>query len=213
MAVRLLMYIARIYEKITAGRNVYGSKKFLIPRPEFIVLYNGKATYPEKAVMRLSESFEEAASLGVAKDGAPSLELVVKVYNINQGYNEGVISRCGRLRGYRAFIGKARELEAGGGSRGEAVEGAIRWCIGRGILRGFFEEHGSEVVNMLMTEWRLEDALVVEREEGREEGRGEGKEEGRREIARVALAKGMPPETVSEITGLDLETVEWLAGR
>jgi predicted transposase/invertase (TIGR01784 family) len=66
---------------------------------------------------------------------------------------------------------------------------------------------------MLMTEWKLEEALVVEREEGREEGREQGFEEGRKEIAKAALAKGMSPETVSEITGLDIETVKKLTGR
>jgi predicted transposase YdaD len=58
---------------------------------------------------------------------------------------------------------------------------------------------------MLMTEWKLEDALVVEREEGWEEGR--------EEIAKAALAKGMPPESVSEITGMDIEKIKKLAGR
>jgi predicted transposase YdaD len=58
---------------------------------------------------------------------------------------------------------------------------------------------------MLMTEWKLEDALVVEREEGREEGR--------EEIARAALAKGMSPEAVGEITGLDIDKVKRLAGQ
>jgi hypothetical protein len=41
MAIRLLMYIARIYEKIISGRSIYGSKQVYIPRPEFIVFYNG----------------------------------------------------------------------------------------------------------------------------------------------------------------------------
>jgi hypothetical protein len=34
-----------------------------------------------------------------------------------------------------------------------------------------------EVINMLFAEWKLEDALVVERKEGREEGREETVEE------------------------------------
>jgi predicted transposase YdaD len=114
---------------------------------------------------------------------------------------------------------------------------AITWCIENNILRGFFETHGSEVVNMLMTEWKLEDALVVEREEGWEEGLEEGLEQGlekgrkegleeglekglekglergREEIAKAALAKGMSPEAVGEITGLDPEKIKKLAGR
>jgi hypothetical protein len=216
-AVRLLMYIARIYEKITSGRNIYGRKKLTIPRPEFIVLYNGRAPYPERETLRLSEAFEGAGLLGIREEEEPKLELEVKVYNINRGYNEGILESCERLRGYSQFIGKVRELEAGGGGLERSMEGAIRWCIGEGILSGFFEEHGAEVVNMLMSEWKLEDALVVEREEGWEEGweRGlkEGRERGREEIARTALAKGMPPDVISQITGLDLETVGMIAGQ
>jgi predicted transposase/invertase (TIGR01784 family) len=41
----------------------------------------------------------------------------------------------------------------------------------------------------------------------RDEGREEGLEKGREEIARKALAKGIPLETVGEITGLDIETI------
>jgi predicted transposase YdaD len=55
---------------------------------------------------------------------------------------------------------------------------------------------------MLMTEWKLEDALVVEREEGREEGR--------EEIARNALTAGLPMETIQKITGLGIETIKSL---
>jgi predicted transposase/invertase (TIGR01784 family) len=62
---------------------------------------------------------------------------------------------------------------------------------------------------MLMTEWKLEDALVVEREEGREEG----EEKKQREIAQNALAKGLSPEFVQEITGLDRETIKQLSLR
>jgi hypothetical protein len=62
MAIRLLMYVARIYEKIIAGRTIYSSKKRLIPRPEFIVLYNGADPYPDESILKLSDSFEDAAA-------------------------------------------------------------------------------------------------------------------------------------------------------
>ncbi|MCL2137667.1 MAG: hypothetical protein FWH40_09190, partial [Coriobacteriia bacterium] len=52
------------------------------------------------------------------------------------------------------------------------------------------------------------------REEGRNEGRAEGRNEGRAEkglsIAKSALAKGLSPELVAEITGLDLASVKEL---
>jgi hypothetical protein len=52
---------------------------------------------------------------------------------------------------------------------------------------------------MLMNEWKLEDALVVERAEGREEGR----------VIDVnnLFAFGMTPEQISKALKLPLETV------
>jgi hypothetical protein len=39
----------------------------------------------------------------------------------------------------------------------------------------------------------------------------EGLEKGRKEIARKALVEGIPPNTISKITGLDIKTVKKLA--
>jgi len=59
---------------------------------------------------------------------------------------------------------------------------------------------------MLMTEWNWDDALAVRYEEGHEEGW----EAAKINIARNLLAKGSTPEFVSEITGLDMDTIEGL---
>jgi hypothetical protein len=58
---------------------------------------------------------------------------------------------------------------------------------------------------MLFGEWKLEDALVVEREEGLERGRVE--------IARNALGEGVPVEFIQKITGLSTEIIQSLASR
>ncbi|MDR0655202.1 MAG: Rpn family recombination-promoting nuclease/putative transposase [Treponema sp.] len=213
MAVRLLLYIAKVYEKLISWRNLYGRKKLSIPRPEFIVLYNGREPYSDEALLKLSDAFEDAVSLGFSRESVPALELTVRIYNINRGHNEQIIRRSKTLEGYSTLIGKVRdyERELGGGrnpyrlsdeEKEEAMTKAVRWCIGQNILKGFLETHGSEVVNMLMSEWKLEDALVVEREEGREEGR--------EETARNALAEGLPVEIIQKITGLDFETIKSL---
>jgi predicted transposase YdaD len=52
---------------------------------------------------------------------------------------------------------------------------------------------------MLITEWKMEDALAVRYEEGREEGK--------EEIARNALAKGISVEFIHDITELDKEVI------
>jgi predicted transposase/invertase (TIGR01784 family) len=68
-------------------------------------------------------------------------------------------------------------------------------------------------MNMLMTEWNWDDALAVRFEEGLEKGLEEGLEKGLEKVARNALAKGMPLDAIGEITGLDITTLERLAGQ
>jgi hypothetical protein len=52
-----------------------------------------------------------------------------------------------------------------------------------------------------------EQGLEEGREQGLEEGREQGRKEGREEIARNALAKGLSPDVIREITGLDIEAI------
>jgi predicted transposase/invertase (TIGR01784 family) len=74
-------------------------------------------------------------------------------------------------------------------------------------------------MNMLLTEWNMEDALAVRFEEGmekgwsmgREEGREEGWSEGRSEFARNALINGLSLDTISAITGMDIADIKRLA--
>ena len=106
MAFRFLMYIARVYEKIVGdNKKIYTSNLIHLPRPEFFVLYNGTSPYPDEETLRLSAAFEKAASLGLPEKGIPSLELVARVININQGRNGEIVRRCETLNGYCAFIG------------------------------------------------------------------------------------------------------------
>ena len=71
----------------------------------------------------------------------------------------------------------------------------------------YLEIHGSEVMNMLLTEWNTEDALAYAREEARNEGREEGRTVKSLEIARNLLAEGLPPEFVRKTTGLSAEDI------
>ncbi|MDR3161548.1 MAG: Rpn family recombination-promoting nuclease/putative transposase [Spirochaetaceae bacterium] len=169
MPLRLLLYIAKIYEILTGERNLYRAQRMDLPLPEFIVLYNGTAPYPDTRSLKLSDAFRDPSSLGLAK-GEPALELTVKVYNINRGHNEPIIRRCKTLAGYSAFIAAIRDYEGMGRSREEAIEQAIKDCIKQNILKEFLQSHGREVTSMLFTEWNWDDALAVQREEGREEG-------------------------------------------
>jgi len=202
MALRLLMYIARVYEKIVGDKKIYSTQKILIPRPEFFVLYNGTPPYPDEKVLKLSDMFESVSELGLP-EGSSALELIVKVININEGKNERIAKRCKTLAGYSAFIAKVRGYEKEGADRGDAIKKAAMYCRDHDILREFLDEgNASEVMNMLMTEWNWDDALAVRYEEGMEVGK--------LTIARNLLAMGIPIVQVVEGTGLDLDALKEL---
>ncbi|MDR0451640.1 MAG: Rpn family recombination-promoting nuclease/putative transposase [Treponema sp.] len=187
MPLRLLMYVARIYERIAGGRDMYRERRIPLPLPEFVVLYNGTAPYPDEAVLKLSDSFADPSGLGLGKGGSPPLDLAVRVYNINQGHNAPIMSHSKTLEGYSVFIAKVREYERKLKSRDEAMRAAVAECIKEGILKDFLETHAAEVINMLLTEWNWDDAFAVQREEGREEGREKGREEGLEEGRNMVL--------------------------
>ena len=64
----------------------------------------------------------------------------------------------------------------------EAIVAAIKSCVERNILVYFLEKYASEVLNMLFTEWDLDDALAVRYEEGTEDGIDIGRNAERNEI-------------------------------
>jgi len=111
MPLRVLMYIAYIYEKIISRNLLYKTKLEKIPTPEFIVLYNGKEPYPDRSTLRLSDAFKDTCGLLGVENPAPSLELIVQVYNINDGHNAEILRKSRTLGGYSAFVGKVREYE------------------------------------------------------------------------------------------------------
>jgi len=72
---------------------------------------------------------------------------------------------------------------------------------------------------MLTTEFKMEDAIAVWKEEGfeegfeegREEGREEGKEQGVKEMARkLKVSTLIPVEKIAFLSGLSIEEVEAL---
>jgi predicted transposase/invertase (TIGR01784 family) len=202
MPLRILLYIARIYEKIVEHRSLYKETLVKIPKPEFIVLYNGLEKAPEKWEMRLSDAFNE-----LEPGEKNTLDLTVAVYNINKGWNAELLQRSEHLAGYAEFVAKVRENEAAM-PKEQAMTEAVRYCIRNGILASFLEEHGSEVVNMVLSEWNLDEAKEVWQEEARDEGRVEGREEKALETAKNLLGMGLSPEQVAQGTGLDIEIVK-----
>ena len=210
MALRLFMYIAKVLEKTVKKKSVYSEKPVSIPWPEFYVLYNGQKPFPDQKILKLSDLFAKPRDLGLTENAYPSLELEVKVININEGRNKAIVNKCEKLAEYSAFVAKTYSFLEETGDREAAVKETVKFCQRHDILKEFLEIHASEVLNMLITEWNWDDAKEVWQEEAREEGHAVGLEEGRIETARNLLIEGSTYEFIQKITGLDMATIESL---
>jgi len=195
MPLRFLLYIARHYLEIIDNGAMYSSRLVKIPMPEFIVLYNGKEDYDEQSTLYLSDAFEYKE--------VGSLELTVKVYNVNKGCNSGIMSRSGTLNEYAIFVAKVRENIEAGLELFEAMKKAVDCCIRDNILREFLNKYGSDVVNMLSMEFNMDDAIKVWRKDG-ELNKAE-------KVAIKLLKRGTPIEIVAEDTELSIMQVSELA--
>jgi transcriptional regulator of heat shock response len=105
MPLRMLMYIGCVYEKITDADNIYRKNLLRIPKPEFIVLYNGKEEFPDEKIIKLSDAFQHSE----LSKGLQHLELQVRVVNINKGRNPEIEKKCEALSSYAEVVRKLRE--------------------------------------------------------------------------------------------------------
>ena len=187
MPLRLLSYIARVFERITDERAIYHEKLVEIPTPEFIVLYNGIKPFPAEKTLKLSDAYK-CTDKSIEKFG--NLELTVRVVNINPGFNDNLLQKSETLNGYTAFIEHIRSSQKNGLTLQDAMNEAIKWGMTQNILGAFLTEHGAEVGKMIPgTTFDINIAQEVWREEGLEEGRKEGRKEAREEFQAELAAK------------------------
>jgi len=198
---RLLEYIGRIYEKIIDIEKKYQKSLVKIPRPEFIVLYNGADPYPDYTEMKLSSSFMSVEGLKLAGIDKIPLELIVQVYNINHGHNPEILKKCKTLDSYSIFVDTIREHQKKKNTLEESVKHAVEYCIKNNILKKFLEENSSEVRNMIFGEYDRDMDIAVNRrealEEGIKKGREEGREEGRQHFLEL-LNQGLTIEEIKQ---------------
>ena len=190
---RSILYYGRTMEKLLRNQDLYRTKRIEIPTPEFYCFYNGTKPLPPEETLKLSDAYLE-------KTDKPMLELTVKMININLPVNHKILRECMPLYEYSWFMQKIRTYLEKEKSRDEAVTLAIRDCIQEGIFADFVKKHGSEVENMLFTQFNMEDALAVRYEEGVEDGIERGIERGRAEGMETGLTRGKA-EDILELLG------------
>ena len=197
MPLRFLIYAARSYLSLLENDALYSSRLLRILPPEFIVMYNGEDEFPDESELRLSDAFTD--------NTVQNLELRVKVYNVNNGRNQGIMSKSVTLNGYSVLVARVRENIANGLDLVDALEKAVRDCVNDNILKEFLEMYGSEVINMMNLEFKMADAQKVWKNDGRIE-----KAE---KVAENLLKEGMTIEFVAKTTELTVEQVEKIARR
>ena len=171
MPLRCLLYIARVYEKIIDDRAIYHETLVDIPTPEFIVLYNGAKDFPAEETLRLSDAYMAADESLSAFGG---LELTVRIVNINPGHNDELLLKSKTLDEYSTFVERVKSNARRRYNLNDAVNEAVDWCLTHGVLEAFLMEHGSEVRNMLMTEFNIDIAKEVWQGEAYEDGHEAG---------------------------------------
>jgi hypothetical protein len=100
--VRFLCYFTQQLQNMIKPHQLYSTTRIKLPNPQFLIFYNGKKELPESYTLRLSDSFPQT-------DQEPQVELIVKVLNINPGYNEDLKKNCPILNDYMIFVEKVRE--------------------------------------------------------------------------------------------------------
>lgn len=192
MPLRLLMYIARTYEKLVQQEPIYHKTLIKIPTPEIIVLYNGSEYYPLETTLKLSDAYMQ-------KQESYCLNLDIKVININYDKHSHLLSKCTTLNQYSYFIYKIRNLINSGCARDEAFKKTIDDCINENILKTFLIEHGMEVCNMLYAEYDIEEAIKATIEDTKIEAAKKAIKRGKLTLEEIAEDIDLPLTVVKQL--------------
>lgn len=201
MPLRCLLYVGRAYEQLIDKNARYRTTLVRMPTPEFYTFYNGQKEQPLEQELTLSDSFMKPA-------GENSLELKVKVININSDKAHEILKKCEILGEYSQFINTVRKYL----KEEDAIKKAIRECIQRGILAEYLKRKGSEVENMLIAEYSYEEDIQVKQQEAEQQGRQKGRQEGLILSGRIFQAAkrspGLTSEQIAAEVGCGAEEVE-----
>lgn len=174
MPLRGLIYFSNLYQGYVArhGLDIHSSRLIPLPRPVYMVFYNGTKERGEREVLRLSEAFEGRKAMDAWEE--ETLQVVVKVWNINYGHNKELMEHCRRLHDYAYLVEQIRVRRKQGETLSEAVDHAVSDCIKNNILKDFLLEHRGEMRNVLLTEYDEELHIRSEKQLSYEEGMERG---------------------------------------
>lgn len=165
MPLRFLIYICQEYLRYvdSTEQDVYGEKLIVLPTPHFVVFYNGEKDMPDEKMLRLSDAYE-------TKEEEKSLEVTVRMINVNYGRSKELMKKCNRLEEYSFFIHQIRENLKKGMKLKRAVDGAIHYCIDNGVLVDYLKKYRFRARAFEFVEYGSKRHLYMVRRDARAEG-------------------------------------------
>ena len=206
MPFRFLSYVAQLFNNLVKAREkIYRNEEIKFPDPLFYVFYDGDSNEPLEQELRLSD---------LLKGTSNRLELIVKMYNINDGIGQPLLQKCDYLRDYSKLVGKVKKGLSEGLTRRQAITSAINWCIENGFMQNYLLQKKDEVFGMLDWQWNMDEAQAAWENKAREEyekglklGLERGRMEGIKNIIINMLNNGKTVEEIHKETNLPIQSI------
>ena len=144
MPIRMASYVGETFRRML-GDNVYRETRLKIPAPELYVFYNGHRDVADVEEYRLSDNF-------VAKPPENSMEVVVKLVNINYNKDRELLKKSRTLMEYSRFVYLVNEAKQRTDNLPEAIRIAVNIAKEEGILTEFLNKYGTEALNKMYGE-------------------------------------------------------------
>lgn len=206
MPLRGLMYFSQAYQMYLSsrGKDLYGTTLVKIPRPKYVVFYNGNREIDDITKLYLSDSFEQPnCNLNqLNKFQNKEFEWTATIININKNHNDTLLKKCKSLYDYSRFVEMVKNNLRNGNSKDDAVRIAVNEGIKQNFFNGYLKKSKSEVQEMSLTEFDQEEYDKNRREEGATQKAIE--------TARLSLQNNLQPNLIAKITGLSLAEIEKL---
>ena len=157
--------------------------------------------------MKLSDAFKDVKESSPIKElpESISLDLTVKIYNINKDANHPILKKCEALLAYSNFTEYARI----GKRKGEKnpPKYALDKCKQGPLLTEYFKNLSKEEQSMIFGEWDQEKFIEVQKRISYEDGEQHGAKQTAIANAKNFLLEGDSPEKIARCCSLPLEQV------
>jgi hypothetical protein len=198
---RLFLYAALVYDRLITenGLEVYAEKRIQIPRPKFAVLYNGTRKQPAISELKLSDLY--LPDEGLDSDMFGSMELTVKLYNINDPANDEIVKGSDLIFGFKFLVEKYYGYKEQGLIDEDAINRTIEDCEKNSVLTDLLSTKKGEIFGMLCTQYDndkyIRSVAEVAAEVAAEEAREKANKEKQALIDSFAEL-GIPPDMIAK---------------